>query len=179
METDFYRPLQCSLNRSLQQFHQWWHHCLNKKGFHLLVCHWGLKTKECDLAAVSRSSSVGFESIICSMCLDWYYKDLPTLFETHFLNTSDRLILSASFLWAEKPGIINMRGNYTQQEVPTKRFKQTVGVYVCSCCSCTSHSLSPSLAAVFIFLFDPSIYPQLCAFMCAHMHTAVGVWLLV
>ena len=62
------------------------------------------------------------------MCLDCYYRDLATLFETHFLNTLTCLILSASFMWAENQGIVNMSSNYIWREVPTKRLKQTASV---------------------------------------------------
>ncbi len=63
-----------------------------------------------------------------------------------------------------------MSSNYTRREVPTKRLKQTAH---CVCSSCTSHPLSPSLAAVFIFLFDTSICPQLCVFTCVHYYRCV------
>lgn len=160
METDLYRPfaVETSLSSSLtnDDIIVW-----ISKAPRPLHREWGLKTKAGGLAVVSPSATVCFEFIISSMCLDCYYQDLTTLFESHFLNTSNCLILSASFMWAEKPGIENMSSNYAQQEVPTKTSKQTacVRLLLVSASSCTSRPLSPSLAAVFIFLFDPSLYP--------------------
>lgn len=141
---------------------------------------------------MSPSVSVWFEFIIYSMCLDCYYQDLPTLFETHFLNTSNCLILSASFVWAEKPGIVNMSCNYAWQEVPTKGLKRTAGV----CMQLLTVSALPAqvihcppvwLLCLFFCLIPLStpcfvcshvgIILKVCDYSCTWLQVSLSLWL--
>lgn len=66
--------------------------------------------------------------------------------QTHFLSTSQCLILSATLLCAEMPGIGNTSRNYTRGEVSKRRLKQTASGIGSSCTCCTS---SPVAARVY------------------------------
>lgn len=102
------------------------------------------------------------------MCLDCYNQYLPTLFETHFLNTSNCLILSAPFMWAEKPGIVNMSGNYTPREVPTKILKHTAH------CLHFLHK-SPIVSHFDCYLFFCLIPLSTLCVVCSHMYHCMCV----
>lgn len=126
------------------------------------------------LAVVSPSEPFWFEFIIYSVFSDCHNQYLPTLFKTHFLNTSSCLVLSASFLWVEKPGFVDMSGNYAWREVPTKRLKQNAH---CVCAPCTSHPLSPS-SLLCLFLVRSLYLPSaLCVLYCCSCASAQsGTW---
>lgn len=73
--------------------------------------------------------------------------------ETHFLSTPHCLILSATLLWAEMPGIGNTSRNYTRGEVSKRRLKQTASSIGSSCMCCT---LLPVAARVYFCATSPA-----------------------